>query len=84
MRFGPFELSIHNHGSLRLDGGGMFGTLPKAIWSNLVAADEDNRIELATRSLLVETGDRTFMIDAGNPELTDPDGNRLRIGERKG
>jgi glyoxylase-like metal-dependent hydrolase (beta-lactamase superfamily II) len=69
MRFGPFELSVHNHGSLRLDGGGVFGAVPKAVWSGLVAADEDNRIELATRSLIIETGDRTFMVDAGNPDV---------------
>ncbi len=69
MKLGPFELSLHNHGTLRLDGGGMFGTLPKAIWSNLVPADDENRIELATRSLIIETGDRAFMVDAGNPDV---------------
>lgn len=69
MRFGPFELSVHNHGSLRLDGGGMFGAVPKAIWSGLVPTDDQNRIELATRSLLIEAGDRTFMVDAGNPDV---------------
>ncbi len=69
MRFGPFEISVYNHGTLRLDGGAMFGTVPKTIWSNLVPADGDNRIELATRSLIVEDGERTFMVDAGNPDV---------------
>jgi glyoxylase-like metal-dependent hydrolase (beta-lactamase superfamily II) len=69
MRFGPFEISVYNHGYLRLDGGAMFGTVPKAIWSGLVDADGDNRIQLATRSLLIEAGDRTFMVDAGNPDV---------------
>lgn len=69
MRFGPFEISVYNHGSLRLDGGAMFGAVPKAIWSNLVPTDGENRIELATRSLLIESGDRTFMVDAGNPDV---------------
>ena len=47
----------------------MFGTVPKAIWSGLVPADGDNRIRLATRSLIVETDGRTFMVDAGNPDV---------------
>ena len=47
----------------------MFGTVPKAIWSGLVPADGDNRIQLATRSLIVETDGRTFMVDAGNPDV---------------
>jgi len=69
MRFRPFEISVYNHGFLRLDGGAMFGTVPKAIWSGLIDADEENRIQLATRSLLVEAGGRTFMVDAGNPDV---------------
>jgi len=65
MTFGPFTLSLHNHGFLRLDGGSMFGTVPKAIWSRVMAADEDNRIALATRSLLIEAGERTILVDVG-------------------
>lgn len=66
MTFGPFKLSLHNHGFLRLDGGSMFGTVPKAIWSRVMAADEDNRIALATRSLFIEAGDRAVLVDAGS------------------
>lgn len=65
MTFGPFRLSLPNHGFLRLDGGSMFGTVPKAIWSRVMAADAENRIALATRSLLVETDGRTILVDAG-------------------
>lgn len=65
MTFGKFEISVHNHGFLRLDGGAMFGAVPKSIWSGLIAADEENRIRMATRSLLVRSGNRLFMIDAG-------------------
>ena len=43
----------------------MFGTVPKAIWSRVMAADEENRIALSTRSLLIETDSRTVIIDAG-------------------
>jgi glyoxylase-like metal-dependent hydrolase (beta-lactamase superfamily II) len=65
MRFGLFDVSIHNHGFLRLDGGAMFGTVPKTIWSKLALPDEENRIRLASRSLIIRAGERVFMVDAG-------------------
>lgn len=65
MRFGPFTLSAFNHGFFRLDGGAMFGTVPRVIWSKLAPPDDDNRIRLATRSLVIRAGDRVFMVDAG-------------------
>jgi glyoxylase-like metal-dependent hydrolase (beta-lactamase superfamily II) len=66
MEFGPFRVFTHDHGSYRLDGGAMFGTIPKLLWSRQIPADAENRIKLATRSLIVETGARTLMADAGN------------------
>jgi glyoxylase-like metal-dependent hydrolase (beta-lactamase superfamily II) len=66
MEFGPFRVFTHDHGSYRLDGGAMFGTIPKPLWSRQIPADAENRIKLATRSLIVETGARTLMADAGN------------------
>jgi len=66
MEFGPFRVSTHVHGSFRLDGGAMFGTVPKALWSRLIPVDSDNRIEMVTRSLILEAGGRTLMADAGN------------------
>jgi glyoxylase-like metal-dependent hydrolase (beta-lactamase superfamily II) len=65
MRFGSFDVSTHNHGYFRLDGGSMFGTVPKTIWSKLAPPDEENRILLAARSLVIRTGERVFMVDAG-------------------
>jgi glyoxylase-like metal-dependent hydrolase (beta-lactamase superfamily II) len=65
MRFGPFTLSVLNHGFFRLDGGAMFGTVPRVIWSKLALPDDDNRIKLAARSLVIRAGDRVFMVDAG-------------------
>ena len=63
--FGRFAVSIHDHGFYRLDGGAMFGSVPKAIWSGLIPADGDNRIRLATNSLVIESGDRRFLVDVG-------------------
>ena len=65
MRFGPFDLSVVTHGFFRLDGGAMFGTVPRAIWSKLSPPDDDNRILLAARSLIVRAQDRVVMVDAG-------------------
>lgn len=52
-------------GFFALDGGAMFGVVPKVVWEKTNPADERNRIQLAMRSLLVETNDRVILIDAG-------------------
>ena len=65
MRFGPFTVSAYNHGFFRLDGGAMFGTVPKTIWSKLMPPDDDNRIRMAARSLIIRAEERVFMVDAG-------------------
>jgi glyoxylase-like metal-dependent hydrolase (beta-lactamase superfamily II) len=65
MRVGPFTVSAYNHGYFRLDGGAMFGTVPKTIWSKLMPPDDDNRIRMAARSLIIRAEERVFMVDAG-------------------
>ncbi len=52
-------------GHLRLDAGAFFGVVPAPVWRRLIAADEDNRIELAARALLLESGERRVVVDAG-------------------
>lgn len=53
-------------GSFRLDGGGMFGLIPKTMWSQWITPDAENRIALATRSLLVESArDGLVLVEAG-------------------
>lgn len=52
-------------GSFRLDGGGMFGLIPKTMWSQWITPDAENRIALATRSLLVESRDGIVLVEAG-------------------
>ena len=49
----------------KLDGGAMFGNAPKALWSRWAPADEQNRIDLACRCLLVRDGSRTVLCEAG-------------------
>ncbi len=52
-------------GNFKLDGGAMFGVVPKTIWSKTNPADENNLIELAARCLLIEDGNRLILIDTG-------------------
>ena len=52
-------------GSFRLDGGGMFGVVPRTIWSKLSTPDELNRISLQTNCLLLENGSTTVLIETG-------------------
>lgn len=52
-------------GHFKLDGGAMFGVVPKALWERTNPADQYNRIDMAARSLLIEDGDKLILIDTG-------------------
>lgn len=65
MRLGDFEITPLLDGYFRLDGGGMFGVVPKVLWEKKLQPDERNRVRLAVRCLLVQTGKRTVLIDSG-------------------
>ncbi len=67
LKVGPFELYSVVTGTNRLDGGAMFGVVPKVLWQDLVDVDESNRILLATRTLLAvnRSARRVFLVDTG-------------------
>ncbi len=67
---GDFKLHVLDGGRQHLDGGAMFGVVPKPLWEKRIPADARNRIPLALRCLLVETPDALVLIDngAGNKE----------------
>ena len=52
-------------GNFKLDGGAMFGVVPKTLWNKTNPADNDNRIDLAARSLLIEHNNQLILIDTG-------------------
>ena len=52
-------------GNFKLDGGAMFGVVPKTLWNRTNPADSQNRIDLAARSLLIENGNQLILIDTG-------------------
>ncbi len=55
-----------NTGYFKLDGGAMFGVVPKSIWNKLNPADENNLCSWALRCLLIEDGNRLILVDNGN------------------
>ena len=62
---GSLELISLYDGTLRLDGGAMFGVVPKALWEKKATPDESNRIAMTMRPLIVRDGTHTMLIDAG-------------------
>ncbi len=52
-------------GNFKLDGGAMFGVVPKSLWNRTNPADSNNMIDIAARCLLIEDGDRLILIDTG-------------------
>jgi glyoxylase-like metal-dependent hydrolase (beta-lactamase superfamily II) len=52
-------------GNFKLDGGAMFGVVPKSLWTRTNPADANNMIDMAARCLLIEDGDRLILIDTG-------------------
>ncbi|MFH0765555.1 MAG: MBL fold metallo-hydrolase [Calditrichota bacterium] len=65
MQIGRFRIQTIEFGKFRLDGGAMFGVVPKVLWEKSNPADAQNRIELALRGLLIEAGDRKILVDTG-------------------
>jgi len=66
MQLGDWDVRIVSGGTFRLDGGGMFGTVPKVLWDKLCPPDEDNTILLATNCLLIRGRGQIILVDAGN------------------
>ena len=59
------KLNLFNISNFKVDGGAMFGVVPKALWSRNYESDENNLITLSLRSLIVETGEHVVLIDTG-------------------
>ncbi len=67
------KMQIHSidAGHFKLDGGAMFGVVPKAIWHKQAPADENNHISLAMRCLLIDTGKQLILVDSGMGDKQD-------------
>ena len=65
MNLGNFECYEVVEGYFRLDGGAMFGSVPKTLWEKVAPADAENRIHMALRALLIRTDERVILVDTG-------------------
>ncbi len=65
------KLYTINTGYFKLDGGAMFGVVPKSMWNKINPADENNLCPWALRSLLIEDGNRLVLVDNGNGNKQD-------------
>jgi len=65
LQLGPHRLDALETGTFSLDGGAMFGIVPKALWERKLAADALNRVPLAARCLLIRTAGRVILVDVG-------------------
>jgi glyoxylase-like metal-dependent hydrolase (beta-lactamase superfamily II) len=66
MMIGPYTLHPVDTGTFALDGGAMFGVVPKTLWEKTNPPDEKNRIPMAARALLLVGNGRTILVDVGN------------------
>jgi glyoxylase-like metal-dependent hydrolase (beta-lactamase superfamily II) len=64
-QLGDFELTVCTDGTYKLDGGAMFGVVPKPLWEKRSAADDQNRILLGLNTVVVRTGKQTVLIETG-------------------
>jgi len=64
-QLGDFELTVCTDGTYKLDGGAMFGVVPKPLWEKRSPADDQNRILLGLNTVVVRTGKRTVLIETG-------------------
>jgi glyoxylase-like metal-dependent hydrolase (beta-lactamase superfamily II) len=71
MKIGKYKLSIIESSSFGLDGGAMFGIIPKPLWQKTNPPDEANRVRLSTRHLLLESESKKILIDTGMGDKWD-------------
>ena len=66
MRLGDIDVRHIHSGNFYLDGGAMFGVVPKPLWEKKSPPDSRNRIRLAANSLLVRAANKNILIETGN------------------
>ena len=72
MRFGRFEIDIFSDGTFKIDGGAMFGIVPKVFWDRQKPSDELNRVTMDMNCLLIRDADHVVLVETGaGPKLTE-------------
>lgn len=65
MRVGNVELALVSDGTIRLDGGALYGVVPKVLWSRWTRADRKNRVTIGLNCLLIRSGGKNILVDTG-------------------
>jgi len=76
MKIGKYDIYPVETGRFVLDGGSMFGIIPKTLWSKSYPSDDENRIEMALRALLIKGDGHNILVDTGF-------GNKISDKQRK-
>jgi len=71
MKIGKYNISTIETGTFGLDGGAMFGIIPKPLWNKTTDADSKNRIKLGGRCLLLQSENKTIIVDTGIGNIWD-------------
>jgi glyoxylase-like metal-dependent hydrolase (beta-lactamase superfamily II) len=83
MILGDWTFRAFTDGLFRLDGGSMFGVVPRVMWEKQHPADEANRVQLTLRCLLAESSDRRVLVDTGIGDSWDEKGKKIFAIERQ-
>jgi len=77
MLFGDVRLRLVSDGVCQVDGGGLFGLVPKVLWDRVRTPDKLNRLPLERRCLLIETDQLLILVDTGNGEIWSASEHRV-------
>jgi glyoxylase-like metal-dependent hydrolase (beta-lactamase superfamily II) len=78
MRLGSAELSVLSDGEWRLDGGSIFGVVPRTLWEKVLPPDELNRVPMALNCLLILSQGKRILVDTGYGRKLSPKERRIR------
>jgi glyoxylase-like metal-dependent hydrolase (beta-lactamase superfamily II) len=82
MKLGKFDIQSVTDGRFRLDGGAMFGVVPKVLWETCCQPDEKNRIQLGLNCLLIRAGGKNILVDTGLGDKEDARFKDMFVVER--
>ena len=72
MRFGRFEIDIFSDGKFKIDGGAMFGVVPRVLWEKQKPPDEQNRVQMDMNCVLIRDADHVILVETGaGPKLNE-------------
>ncbi len=83
LALGDFELQVFSDGGYWLDGGAMFGVVPKVLWERRAKPDEQNRLRAGLNSLLIRTGEHTVLVETGIGNKLDEKASRIHGNEAR-